>query len=89
MSVARHGWLLLPVTRMGLAPLSNAFGVLRVTEVVAVGGFAQPPVLAGQLAGVPATGLVAVTLAISVTVIGEEKVAATAALTSLRPQAHR
>jgi len=63
-------------------------GVLRVPEVVAIGWFAKPAPLAGQLADMAASGFAAVMLAVLVAVIGEEKLAATAALTSLRPQTH-
>jgi len=70
---------------MGLAPLSHMLGILRVPEIVAVGWLMKPAPLAGQLAGVAASGFAAVMLAVLVAVIGEEKLAATAALTSLRP----
>jgi hypothetical protein len=64
-------------------------GVFRVPEVVAIGGFVKPSALAGQLARVPAGGFAAVTLTVQVAVIGEEKLAAAAALTPLGPYSHR
>jgi hypothetical protein len=64
-------------------------GIVRLSEVGAVGWLARPSVLAGQLAGVLAGGFAAVALPLLVAVIGEEKLAATAALASLGPQAHR
>jgi hypothetical protein len=73
---------------MGLAPLPHPSDVLRIPEVIAIGGFATPAPLAGQLAGLAAGGFAAVMLALLVAVIGEEELAATAALTSLRPQTH-
>ena len=88
MSAARHGPLLLPVARMGLAPLPHMLGIVRLSEVVAVGWLAQPSALAGQFAGVLAGRLATVTLPLLVAVIGEEELAATAALTSLRFQTH-
>ena len=74
---------------MSLAPVPNALGIVRFAEVIAVGRFAQPPTLAGQFAGLPASQFAAVMLVMLVAVIGEEKIAATAALTSLGPQTHR
>jgi len=88
LSAARHGPFLLPVARMGLAPLLDVSDVLRIPEVVAVGRFAKPAPLAGQFAGVLAGRLATVTLPLLVAVIGEEKLTATAALTSLRFQTH-
>jgi len=44
--------------------------------------------LTRQFAGLTASGFAAVTLAVLVTVIGEEKLAATAALTLLGPETH-
>ena len=88
MSAFRHGGLLLPVARMGLAPLAHMPGVLRVPEVVAVGWLAKPAPLTGELAGVTATRLAAVTPVALVTVIEKAQLAATAALTSLRLWAH-
>jgi hypothetical protein len=73
---------------VGLAPLPHVLGVLRISEVVAIGGFAKPALLAGHLAGLAAIGFAAVMLAVLVAVIEEEKLPATAALTSLRPQTH-
>ena len=74
---------------MSLAPLPNAPGVFRVTEVIAVGRLAQPLALAGQFAGVSASRFAAVALALLVTVIGEEKLAATVALASPGLETHR
>jgi hypothetical protein len=74
---------------MGLAPLPHMLGVFRVAEVVATEGRAPPSALAGLSAGVLASGLAAVMLPVLVAVIGEEKPAATAALTSLRLLTHR
>ena len=89
MSALRWGVLGLPVAGMGLAPRPDAIDVLGVPEVVAVGRFAKPPPLAGQLAGLAASGFAAVMLAIVITPIGEEKLAATTALTSLGLLTHR
>ena len=88
MSASRHGRLLFPVARVGLAPLPHPTDVLRIPEVIAIGGLATPAPLAAQLAGLAAGGFAAVLLALLVAVIGEEELAATAALTSLRPQTH-
>ena len=74
---------------MRLTPLPNALGVVRPAEVIAVGRFAQPPALTGQFAGLPTSRLAAVMLVVLVAVIGEEKIAATAALTSLGLRGHR
>jgi hypothetical protein len=74
---------------MSLAPVPDALGVVSVQEVMAVGGFGQPAALAGPFAGLAAGGFAAVMLAVPVAVIGEEKLAATAALTSLRSRTHR
>ena len=74
---------------MSLTPLPNALGVVRPTEVIAVGRFAQPPSLTGQFAGLPTSRLATVMLVMLVAVIGEEKVGATAALTSLGLRGHR
>ena len=84
LSASRHGDLLFPVARVGLAPLPHVPGVLRISEVVAIAGFAKPALLASHLAGMAASGFAAVMLAVLVAVIEEEKLAATAALTSLR-----
>ena len=88
MSAIRHGLLLLPVARMSLTPLPHMPGVFRIPEVIAVGWFTGPPMLAGQLAGMAASGFAAVMLAVLVTVIGREKLAATKALTSLGAETH-
>src|SRR5438445_4577802 len=85
---SRHGGLFLPVARVSLAPVPHALDIALTTKVVAVGWCARPVPLTGQLAGLTAGGFAAVTLAVLVTVIGEEKLAATAALTSLGPQTH-
>ena|SRR5437016_9341004 len=74
---------------MGLAPLPHTPGVVRVPEVIAIGRLAQPTPLAGRLAGLVAGALAAVTLAPVVTIIGEEELAATTALTPLRFRTHR
>src|SRR5690242_17481330 len=74
---------------MRLTPLPNALGVVRPAEVIPVGWFAQPPSLAGQFADLPTSRLAAVMLVMLVAVIGEEKIAATAALTSLGLRGHR
>jgi len=74
---------------MGLAPLAHTLDVVGASEVAAPEWRAQPAALAGQLPGAAASGFAAVVLVIGVTVIGEEKLAATAALTSLGSQTHR
>src|ERR1700752_3046474 len=74
---------------MSCTPLPNAAGVVRPPEVIAVGRFAQPAALTGQFAGLPTSRLAAVVLVMLVAVIGEEKIAAAAAFTSLGPQGHR
>ena len=89
MSAVRHGLFLLPVARMGLAPLPHMRGVLRAAEVVATKGCASPPALAGLFAGVLASGFAAVMLPVPVAVIGEEKLAAAPALTPLGLLTHR
>ena len=79
---------LFPVAWMGLAPLPHSPDVVRIPEVIAIGWFTTPSPLADPLAGLAASGFAAVMLAVLVAVIGEEKLVATAALTSLRPQTH-
>jgi hypothetical protein len=74
---------------MGLAPPLNARHVLGITEVVAVGGFAQPSPLAGRLAGLVTIGFLAVLLPVAIAVIRQEKGVATAALTLLWLLTHR
>jgi hypothetical protein len=64
-------------------------GIFRAAKVVATEGRAPPSALAGLFAGALASGFAAVMLAVLVAVIREEKLAATAALTSLGPQTHR
>ena len=88
MSAARHRLFLLPVARMGLAPLPHMLGVFRASEVAATEGCAPPSALAGLFTGVLASGLAAVMLPVLVAAIGEEKLAATTALTSVRLQDH-
>jgi len=73
---------------MSRAPLLDARHILGITEVVAVGGLAQPSPLTGRLAGLLAIGFPAVLLPVAIAVIREEKGAATAALTSLWFVAH-
>ena len=89
MSAIEHGVFPLPVARMGLAPLLDVSDVLRIPEVVAVGRFAKPAPLAGQFAGVAAGGFATVTLAVEIAGIGEEELAAIAALASLGLGTHR
>jgi hypothetical protein len=74
---------------MSLAPFLHPPDVFGVSEVVAVGRLAKPAALAGQLAGVAAGAFAAVTLAVVITTIEEEKLPATRALTSFGPEAHR
>jgi hypothetical protein len=74
---------------MGLAPVSHSLHVLRAAEVIAVGGLAQPTLLAGLLAGVAALGLGTVTLTILIAKIGEKEIVATAALAPPGPNIHR
>ena len=73
---------------MSLAPVPHALGVSGPPEVIAVGGLAQPSALAGQFASLSRSGLAAVMLVMFVAVLGEEKLPATAAFTSLGPQGH-
>ena len=73
---------------MSLAPVPHALGVFGPPEVIAVGRLAQPSALAGQFAGLSTSRLAAVMLVMFVAVIGEEKITATAAFTSLGPQGH-
>jgi len=74
---------------MGLAPLLDARHILGISEVVSVGGLAQPSLLTGRLAGLLAIGFPAVLLPVPIPVIREEKGAATAALTSFWRLTHR
>jgi len=73
---------------MSLAPVPHALGVFGPPEVIAVGRLAQPSALAGQFAGLSTSRFAAVMLVVFVAVIGEEKITATAAFTSLGPQGH-
>jgi hypothetical protein len=54
---------------MVLAPLPHAFNMVRATEVIAVFGFVQPPVLARRFAGLAAWTLGTVVLMPQVTVV--------------------
>ena len=69
---------------MGLAPCLHPPSALAIAEVRKVLGLMIPPPLAGLLAGLAAFGFAAVMLVFPVSVIREEKRAATAALASLQ-----
>ena len=73
---------------MGLPPLLDMPGVFWAAEVIAIGWLAKPPALAGLFASLAASGFAAVVLALLVAVIGQEKLAATKALTSLGAETH-
>jgi hypothetical protein len=73
---------------MGLAPLAHTLDVVGAVEVAAPKWCAPPSALAGQFPGLAAGGFAAVVLVAGVAVIGEEKLAAAAAFTSLRSQTH-
>jgi hypothetical protein len=74
---------------MALAPKFDAEDLVGSAEVVAVAGLAQPPPLAGGLAGQPTSGLGTIVLAGFVAWIGNEKLGATAAFASGLLAAHR
>ena len=76
--------LLFPVARMAPAPPLHAPNLIVSAEVVAVLRFSPPPTLAGDSAGVLATGLGTVTLVVSVPVVGTKDPPATKALTAHR-----
>lgn len=88
MSVLRGGFVLLPVTWMVLAPQLNAADLGGSPEVIAIAVFAQPPALTGGLAGLAASRIRTVTLAILGPRIGNEKLAATAAFASSLSTVH-
>jgi hypothetical protein len=73
---------------MGLSPLAHTLDVVGAVEVAAPKWCAPPSALAGQFPGLAAGGFAAVVLVAGVAVIGEEKLAAAAAFTSLRSQTH-
>ena len=88
LTVARRRGLPFPIARMGLAPLAHTLDVLGASKVAPSERRAPPAALAGPFPGLAAGGFPAVMLTVGVPVIGEEKLAATAALTSLRSQTH-
>jgi hypothetical protein len=73
---------------MSLSPLPHALDIFGTAEVTPPKGRAPPTALIGPFPGLTAGGLFAVVLALGVAVIGEEELAAAAALTSLRSQTH-
>jgi len=73
---------------MGLAPLPHSLGVLGAAEVITVGGLAQPPALAGTLAGLAALRLGTVNLVMSFPVIGKKELLATTALATRELATH-
>jgi hypothetical protein len=58
---------------MGLAPVPHSLHILRAAEVVAVGGLAQPTLLAGPLAGLAALRFGTVMLTTLIAKIGKKK----------------
>jgi hypothetical protein len=73
---------------MVFAPQLNAAHLGGSPEMIAVAVLAQPPALTGGLAGLAASRIRTVTLAILGPRIGNEKLAATAAFTSSLSTAH-
>jgi hypothetical protein len=57
---------------MLLPPLLDPLGVSGATEVISIGGLAQPAALAGAFAGLTARRLGAIKLMMSIAVIGKE-----------------
>jgi hypothetical protein len=74
---------------MALAPQLDAPDLVGSAKIVAVTGFAQPPSLAGGLAGLATRGLGTIPLAIVGAWIRKEKLSATTAFTSHLRAAHR
>jgi len=74
---------------MTLAPQLDTADFVSAAEMVAVAIFAEPALLAGGLAGLSASGLGTVALAIQGPRIGNEKLIATAAFASGQRAAHR
>jgi hypothetical protein len=73
---------------MALAPLPDAGDLVGASEVIAVPIFAEPPLLAGGLARLPAAWFGTVALAILSPSIRKEEPIATTAFTSSRRAAH-
>ena len=73
---------------MGLAPRLDALHVKRAAKVIAVGPLVKPALLTGRLAGLAASRLGTVVLALVIAKIREEKLAATATLALFGPDAH-
>ena len=71
-----------------MAPRLDPLHVKRAAKVVAVGTLVQPAPLTGRLAGLPASRLGTVMLALVIAKIREEKLAATATLALFGPDAH-
>jgi hypothetical protein len=74
---------------MQTAPFLDAADLIGSSEGVAVTVFAEPPLLAGGLAGTTTLRCRAIPLAIHRPRIGKEKLTATSALASARRAAHR
>ena len=84
----RGGFVLLPVTWMILTPQLDAADLIGPPEMITVAVFAQPTMLTGCLAGLAASEVRTVTLAILGPRIGNEKLTATAAFASALSTAH-
>src|SRR6059036_1587472 len=74
---------------MALAPQLHAPDLVSSAEVVTVAVLAQPPSLAGRLAGLAKGGRGTVALAVLSAAIGNEKLGATATFASGLRAAHR
>src|SRR2546427_12442833 len=74
---------------MALAPRQDAADFIRSAEVVAIPVLAEPPSLAGCLAGLPTPGLGTIPLPILSAPIGDEELRATTAFASGLREGHR
>jgi hypothetical protein len=74
---------------MALAPKLDAANLIGSSKVIAVASLAQPPSLAGGLAGLLASGLGAIALTVCGPWIGEKELRATTAFASALRAAHR
>jgi hypothetical protein len=74
---------------MTLTPQLDATDFIGPAKMVSVAMFAEPALLAGGLAGLSASGLGTITLAIQGPRIGDEELRATAAFASAQRAAHR
>jgi hypothetical protein len=88
LTLSRRGVLFAPVAGTELSPGLHTLHGSRSAEVIAIAVFAQPSTLAGELAGVLATGLRTVALTIDSPRVRKKKPAAMTAFSSSSRAAH-